>query len=57
MDATSASNLNEKIFAISVDEWKSSFASTVQAFPATRFVIVGVGPLVRLALKFGGADR
>jgi hypothetical protein len=30
MDATSASNLNEKIFAISVDERKSAFAPKVQ---------------------------
>ena len=55
MDATSASNIKEKIFAISVDEWKSAFASTVQVFPATRFVIVGGGPSVRLAFGNLGA--
>ena len=45
----SDSNSKEKIYDISIDEWKAAFASTVQEFPATRFVIVGDGPLVRLA--------
>jgi hypothetical protein len=45
----------EKIFAISVDEWKSAFAPTVQVYTATRFVIVGDGTLVRLAFGNLGA--
>jgi hypothetical protein len=55
MDATSASNLKGKIFAISVDKWKSAFAPTVQVLPATRFVIKGDRPLVRLAFGNLGA--
>jgi hypothetical protein len=45
----------KKIFANSVDEWKSAFAPTMQVYPATRFVIIGDGPLVRLAFGNLGA--
>ncbi|MGB6325340.1 MAG: hypothetical protein WBG11_06075 [Methylocella sp.] len=55
MDAMCDSNSKKMIYDISVDEWKAAFAPTVQEFPATRFVIVGDGPLVRLAFGHLGA--
>lgn len=39
---------------VSLAEWSAAFAANVAEFPATRFVIIAEGPLVRIAFGRNG---
>lgn len=40
---------------ISLADWAAAYAPSIQEFPATRFLIAGDGPLVRIAFGHNGA--